>query len=237
MASGRGWCAVVGRVLHPHAETPMIWRSEARDAGAPSRRGDDDPDPGPGPDPVRPFTGGLAGGFMERRFITRSGGIAIAAASALALAFGCASTPEEEPEPSMPTGSEFEQGAMRQEEPPEPAPRTELGLDLATVYFDFDKAEIKEVAKPKLRANAEQIKQSDKLVTIEGHCDERGDEEYNLALGQRRANAVKKYLVNLGVPASRLRTVSYGEARPAVQGHSESAWRWNRRAEFRASSG
>ena len=73
------------------------------------------------------------------------------------------------------------------------------------------------------------------VITIEGHCDERGSEEYNLALGERRASGVKRYLVDLGVPASRLRTVSFGEAKPAVVGHDESAWRYNRRAEFKSS--
>ena len=67
---------------------------------------------------------------------------------------------------------------------------------------------------------------------MEGHCDERGSEEYNLALGDRRAHAVQRSLVDLGVSSSRLRTVSFGEAKPAVQGHNESAWRYNRRSEF-----
>ena len=69
-------------------------------------------------------------------------------------------------------------------------------------------------------------------MTVEGHCDERGSTEYNLALGERRANAVKRYLVDLGVPSNSLRTVSFGEERAAVQGHDESAWRYNRRADF-----
>jgi hypothetical protein len=69
-------------------------------------------------------------------------------------------------------------------------------------------------------------------VTVQGHCDERGSTEYNLALGERRAAAVKRYLVDLGVSSSKLRTVSYGEDRPAVPGHDESAWRYNRRADF-----
>ena len=67
---------------------------------------------------------------------------------------------------------------------------------------------------------------------IEGHADERGSEEYNLALGERRAEAVRKYLAALGVPSSQMRIVSYGESRPAVTGHDESAWGLNRRAEF-----
>ena len=71
-------------------------------------------------------------------------------------------------------------------------------------------------------------------VVIEGNTDERGSEEYNLALGERRADTVKRYLVDLGVPSARLSTVSFGESRPAVQGHDESAWRYNRRVEFAA---
>ena len=73
-------------------------------------------------------------------------------------------------------------------------------------------------------------------VTIEGHCDERGSSEYNMALGQRRAMAVEKYLVDLGVPKSRFQVVSYGESKPAVAGHDESAWRYNRRAAMRTES-
>jgi len=146
----------------------------------------------------------------------------------LALA-GCASDTEEPPPEPADTGSEFDQG----EAPPPPPEPEPVSLDLGTAYFDFDKAEIRDDAKPILRANAEALEQTDVRVTIEGHCDERGDEEYNLALGERRANQVKRYLVNLGVDGSRLRTVSYGEAKPAAMGHDESAWRWNRRAEFR----
>jgi peptidoglycan-associated lipoprotein len=68
---------------------------------------------------------------------------------------------------------------------------------------------------------------------IEGNCDERGTEEYNLALGERRAHAAKQYIVNTGVPASRIDTVSFGESKPAAPGHDESAWKWNRRADFK----
>jgi peptidoglycan-associated lipoprotein len=105
--------------------------------------------------------------------------------------------------------------------------------NVKTVYFDYDKSEIRSDARSALKSNAEVIGSGDgATVTIEGHCDERGSTEYNLALGERRANAVKRYLVDLGVPSSRLRTVSFGEDRPAVQGHDESAWRYNRRADF-----
>ncbi|HEY5657601.1 MAG TPA: peptidoglycan-associated lipoprotein Pal [Myxococcota bacterium] len=102
------------------------------------------------------------------------------------------------------------------------------------MYFDFDRFDIRADARPVLRANADAIGKASGVVTIEGHCDERGSSEYNLALGERRANAVKRYLVDLGVSSSKLRTVSFGEERPAVQGHDESAWRYNRRADFAA---
>lgn len=107
--------------------------------------------------------------------------------------------------------------------------------DLESVYFDFDRAVIRDDQKPALRQNASAIKGHEdwRQVVIEGHTDERGSEEYNLALGERRANSVKRYLVDSGVSAARVDTVSFGESRPAVQGHDESAWKWNRRAEFR----
>ncbi len=105
---------------------------------------------------------------------------------------------------------------------------------LEAVYFDYDRAELRSEARTTLQANADSVKSSPRNVTIEGYCDERGSEEYNLALGERRANGVRQYMVDLGVPASKLSTVSFGEARPAVAGHTESAWRYNRRAEFKA---
>ena len=84
-----------------------------------------------------------------------------------------------------------------------------------------------------LKGNAEALQASDTVAVIEGHADERGSEEYNLALGERRAESVRRYLSALGVPSSQMRIVSYGESKPAVMGHDESAWRFNRRAEFR----
>jgi peptidoglycan-associated lipoprotein len=104
---------------------------------------------------------------------------------------------------------------------------------LKAVYFDFDQADLRSDASQTITANAARIKSSGSLaVRIEGHCDERGTVEYNLALGDRRARAAKDQLVSLGIPAGRLRTISYGKERPADPGHSESAWAQNRRAEF-----
>ena len=107
--------------------------------------------------------------------------------------------------------------------------------ELESVYFDYDRASIRNDQKPVLRSDATAIEQNGswRTVVVEGHCDERGSEEYNLALGERRANAVKQYLVDSGVSAGRIDTVSFGEAKPAVQGHDESAWKYNRRADFR----
>ncbi len=105
-----------------------------------------------------------------------------------------------------------------------------MGL-FADVRFDFDSAEIREADRAVLGKNAEVLKKFDFLkVTIEGHCDERGTVEYNLALGDRRAKAAYEYLVSLGVPAERMKTVSYGKEVPVCQENSEDCWARNRRA-------
>ncbi len=104
---------------------------------------------------------------------------------------------------------------------------------LKPVFFDYDHSEISAEAQKALDANADVLKRNPSwIVTIEGHCDERGTAEYNLALGERRANAARAYLVSLGIPADRLRTVSYGKEFPFDPGHDEAAWARNRRAHF-----
>ena len=101
------------------------------------------------------------------------------------------------------------------------------------VFFGYDQAEVDEPGQQALNVNAELMKKYGTwIVTIEGHCDERGTAEYNLALGERRALAARNYLVALGIPADRLRTVSYGKEFPFDPGHDESAWSKNRRAHF-----
>jgi len=98
------------------------------------------------------------------------------------------------------------------------------------VYFDYDSAAIRSDAEATLKKFADFAKANDvKGVTLEGHCDERGTREYNLALGDRRAVAIKKYLVGLGMSPEQLTTISYGKERPAVEGHDEAAWAKNRR--------
>lgn len=104
---------------------------------------------------------------------------------------------------------------------------------LSTVFFDFDRATLGAEAKRTLQANAEWMRANSNVkIQIEGHCDARGSLEYNLALGERRANAVKSYLTSLGIPGSRMVVISFGKEKPLVNGESEEAYSRNRRANF-----
>jgi len=106
--------------------------------------------------------------------------------------------------------------------------------ELMRIHFDFDQFTLSAEARETLAANAAYLQaNSDARIRIEGHCDERGSDEYNLALGERRAQAAKDYLVTLGVAADRLETISYGEEMPLDPASNESAWAKNRRAEFK----
>lgn len=108
----------------------------------------------------------------------------------------------------------------------------EMGL-LGDVYFDYDKSDLKPEATARLAANAAFMRDQPRLIfTVEGHCDERGTNAYNLALGDRRANAASGYLATLGVSGARLNSVSYGEERPQCTASAESCWSQNRRAHF-----
>jgi peptidoglycan-associated lipoprotein len=125
--------------------------------------------------------------------------------------------------------------------PPEPLTSEPLG-DLDTInknspfqpiFFGYDRAEVEGPAQQALDANAQILKKYGTwVITIEGHADERGTAEYNLALGERRAAAARTYLISLGIPAERLKTVSYGKEFPFDPGHDEAAWAKNRRAQF-----
>ena len=104
---------------------------------------------------------------------------------------------------------------------------------LNKIYFDFDSYKLSEPARSNLVKYAELIrKDSAEKVSIEGNCDERGSDEYNLALGEKRAKAAMQYLVTLGIPAERLSVISYGKEKPADPGHDDAAWAKNRRDEF-----
>ena len=98
------------------------------------------------------------------------------------------------------------------------------------VFFGYDSAELDEDAQELLQDQVAWIKEHDASVTIEGHCDERGTREYNLALGEKRAQSVKNYLISLGVNPDRISTISYGKERPAVVGSNDGAWAQNRRS-------
>lgn len=123
--------------------------------------------------------------------------------------------------------------------PPEPTPPApvqppvEAPLVLDRIYFDFDRYELREDARTVLAENARRLQgKAGARVSIEGHCDERGTVEYNLALGEKRAAAAKDYLVNYGITADRLSTVSFGEERPIDPAGTEEAYAKNRRDEF-----
>ena len=104
---------------------------------------------------------------------------------------------------------------------------------LKDIHFDFDKYDIRSQDTEILKENAALLKKYPNVkIQIEGHCDERGTTEYNVALGERRANSTKRYLLSLGISADRLSTISYGEEKPADPGHTEDAWAKNRRAHF-----
>jgi len=120
--------------------------------------------------------------------------------------------------------------------PPPPPPakvstwRDEFPGAVHDAFFDYDKADIRADAKQALEQDADFLKKyPEARIVVEGHCDERGSTEYNLALGDRRANAVKQYLVNLGIPASNISTVSYGKEKPFCTESTESCWQQNRR--------
>lgn len=160
--------------------------------------------------------------------------IALSAASALALAACSKKAPEELPPAPQPTSAPA----------PTPAPppstgavpgtqahfsQTMQGRD--TIFFDTDKYDIDAEDQAALRQQAQYLQQYPNIrATVEGHCDERGTREYNLALGERRANAAKNYLVSLGVAENRLTTVSYGKERPLDTASNAAAWARNRRA-------
>jgi peptidoglycan-associated lipoprotein len=124
------------------------------------------------------------------------------------------------------------------ETPPPAAPSTpsvepETEMMVEDVFFDYDKSHLRDDARTTLERDAQVLtKNVGQRILLEGHCDERGTVEYNLALGDRRAQSVKSYLVQFGIDAGRLSTISYGEERPFAQGSDEAAWSQNRRVHF-----
>ena len=141
-----------------------------------------------------------------------------------------AAAPSTTPSPSM-TPSPAAPSTASPTSPPAPS-EFRATDNLKDVFFDFDKYDIRPNDAKMLDTNAAWLKSNDNLVLIEGHCDERGTNEYNLALGERRAKAAMNYLVAQGVQASRITIISYGKERPTCTEHSESCWAQNRRAHF-----
>lgn len=155
-------------------------------------------------------------------------------AGVLALAAGCKTTPDAGANPAgSGTGTEFEDGGAGAGDGAGDGYDPNASSGMAPIYFDLDQADIKPQFESILESAAATLKSSGGSAMIEGHCDERGSDEYNVALGERRAVSVRRYLYNLGVPVSQLSVVSYGEARPAVSGTGETAWQLNRRAEIK----
>lgn len=161
---------------------------------------------------------------------------------ASALLSGCQSAPSEpEPEPEVVA----QPVVPPTQPPPEPQPEPPFDADLnpldpitgkplnTTFYFEYDQARLAQADIRILAVHAQILRDfRNYSVNIEGHCDERGTREYNLALGERRSEAVRRYLVSAGVRSTQIETVSFGEERPVDPGHDESAWAKNRRAEM-----
>ena len=117
-------------------------------------------------------------------------------------------------------------------EPLKPLAKPSLGA-LQVIHFAYDQHLLSDEARDLIAANAAALKAEGRAIfQLAGHCDERGSDQYNIALGERRAEAVRSYLLELGIDASRMETVSYGEEQPVDAGHDENAWQQNRRVEF-----
>lgn len=150
---------------------------------------------------------------------------------ALCAGAGCSHEKQVQKTPETPPVVEEKPAPAPPPAAPAPAPVADEGGD--AIYFDFDAAVVRDDARPTLQKLAEKLKANPGAkVRIEGNCDERGTDEYNLALGSHRAEAAKRYLESLGVPAGRIATVSFGSERPKFQGHDESSWSKNRRDDF-----
>lgn len=151
--------------------------------------------------------------------------IGMALAIALVL-LGCAKKQTVKPAPETTQEPKAEQ-------PKVPETKPEVKMEFRTVYFDFDSYQVRDVDRQLLLDAARVMRTNSRMVVrLEGHCDERGTIEYNLALGEKRANAVRDYLVASGVDVKQLKTVSYGKEKPAVRGSDEASWARNRRVEF-----
>ncbi len=182
-----------------------------------------------------------------KRFSIPLVAIALVAMAVLPLAQGCKKKPptttaEARPPVEQPAPPETRVPPPVATAPREPVETEILDNDISQLnkkgylqdaFFDYDQSDLREDARTALSANAEWLKRYPSIqILIEGHCDERGTSAYNLALGDRRANAARDYLDSLGVNASRIRTVSYGKERPFCTESTEDCWQQNRRGHF-----
>ncbi len=144
---------------------------------------------------------------------------------------------EETQEGKIPSDEGYAEREKKRQAELEALRQKQLEIDAfesVNIYFDFDKSELKPEAQIALKNKAAWLEKNPEYsLRIEGHCDERGTNEYNLALGERRANAAANFLKSLGISGDRIRTISYGEERPADPRHNETAWARNRRDEFK----
>lgn len=174
--------------------------------------------------------------MMISAFLVR-GSVLFAGLLLVAGCGGSAPEPEVDPTPEEPVAEappEEPEPPVRDETPKFVDPNIEYASTLRPIHFDFNKYAIRPDARPTLEGIARLLNNNrDWKVLIEGHCDERGTNEYNLGLGEQRALATKRYLASLGVAEGRFQTISYGEERPVALGHNEEAWAKNRRSEFR----
>lgn len=185
----------------------------------------------------------------EKKMKTSVVGICVAMSCGMLIAGGCAKQQVVKKDESIPPvtapaapakketampAQPLKQAPVAQETASQTAQKSaEIKASLEKIYFDFNSAALSGAARTTLTKNFDMLKQKAAVkVRIEGNCDERGSDEYNLALGERRAKSAEQYLITLGIPASRLSVISYGKEKPAVKGHDEAAWAKNRRDEF-----
>ena len=172
--------------------------------------------------------------------ISMSSSCRLAAVTVLCVLAACA--PKPKPAVAPPQEAAPQQQSMNQsrvETSVVPGSLQDFRVNVGdTVHFDYDKYDVTEQGRTTLQRQAQWLERYSQVrVTIEGHCDERGTREFNLALGARRANAVKEYLVSVGVPSSRVDTISYGKERPICTESDESCWEQNRRGVTTITSG
>ena len=181
-----------------------------------------------------------------KRHSTPLAALAILAAALLPFAAACKKKPPTTTAEARPPVEAPAPPETRVPPPPPPAPAEAAGEVmtqdisemnkkgyLTDAYFDYDQSDLRDDARTALSGNAQWLKRYPSIqILVEGHCDERGTSAYNLALGDRRANAARDYVASLGISAARVRTVSYGKERPFCTESSESCWQQNRRAHF-----